>query len=746
MAYAVFDGRLVCVGLTESGTVVAAAENVGQKWNGSAFVAGPDQIDNQGTVDISVFGDAGTGGDDSAVFQAAFDAIASVSNPNYGKVLSLRSGATYYLNNVIISTFFGIQGNGATIWNNSATHQVITSATTADTSIPDATSLGPMRGCAFYFTSLNYNKIIQDVTFRNYRFSLAYLVPHNTPTFRNVKHRDCNAGVFCYTGCQNYLYEGPITEGGNMGPLHISSATCFPTGSTYAGLDNYYTDGLTIIGDGGSIGGGRNNANFDTWFEQSILRPDTGSTCAAASEYIFPYAAGSIERKASGWGLFYMPFRNSRTCFGLSLIRTDQRGGSYRGAGFVDAPVVDLNLDQYKVEQVLSGATEHFRVGTFGNGKAGGYTYNGAGEGQVPFFNYTGRGASSGLYEASERFLTLSGLKPYSWAAGSTVKPGVNQGVVQGMGLALETTKNGYTGIDTRADGPLVTSIDTKKKISVGTSGDFLMGWNQNFTLPAPPGTMTNQTDWKRCIRIDNDGQEMSGVMTISAIKTATGEVDKCDYQVQTGTATLVIGNGVTIANGDTTITYASGSITTFIKGAVFQIGATGVYVTVDSVNTSTKVLTLTAPVSGLSSSYVGDGSTTTITKSAFCRMLTGWVKNGTVTTTSGSATVTGTGTKFTRDVKEGQYLYDQTTGKYLGQVQTIGSDTSITLAANTATVVTGVACCVRDSNWWILGFGVAPSFNDNTKLYLYNRIAAASGPAATSYSVWFDCYFRSFL
>lgn len=38
MAFAVFDGNNVCVGLSEVGSVVATAGNVGQRWNGSAWV------------------------------------------------------------------------------------------------------------------------------------------------------------------------------------------------------------------------------------------------------------------------------------------------------------------------------------------------------------------------------------------------------------------------------------------------------------------------------------------------------------------------------------------------------------------------------------------------------------------------------------------------------------------------------------------------------------------------------------
>ena len=60
----------------------------------------------------------------------------------------------------------------------------------------------------------------------------------------------------------------------------------------------------------------------------------------------------------------------------------------------------------------------------------------------------------------------------------------------------------------------------------------------------------------------------------------------------------------------------------------------------------------------------------------------------GTVTTTSGSATVTGTSTTFTSQVSVGDTL--TTSAGALGRVKTIGSNTSVTLCANTAQVSTG--------------------------------------------------------
>jgi nucleoid DNA-binding protein len=66
----------------------------------------------------------------------------------------------------------------------------------------------------------------------------------------------------------------------------------------------------------------------------------------------------------------------------------------------------------------------------------------------------------------------------------------------------------------------------------------------------------------------------------------------------------------------------------------------------------------------------------------------------GTITSATGNATVTGSGTAFTTEVAVGDKLYGNVAGTYtlIGTVLTIGSATSITLAANGAVAVTAQA------------------------------------------------------
>lgn len=70
---------------------------------------------------------------------------------------------------------------------------------------------------------------------------------------------------------------------------------------------------------------------------------------------------------------------------------------------------------------------------------------------------------------------------------------------------------------------------------------------------------------------------------------------------------------------------------------------------------------------------------------------VTGVTATGTISASTSSTTVTGVGTSFTSQLQQGSVLYTQA-GSYIGVVQTIGSNTSLTLAANAAVAATGAA------------------------------------------------------
>lgn len=70
----------------------------------------------------------------------------------------------------------------------------------------------------------------------------------------------------------------------------------------------------------------------------------------------------------------------------------------------------------------------------------------------------------------------------------------------------------------------------------------------------------------------------------------------------------------------------------------------------------------------------------------------------GTVAVSTASATVTGTGTLFLTQVLVGDVLYDVTTSTVIGTVQTINSNTSITLTGNSNETATGSTVRTGDS------------------------------------------------
>lgn len=705
------------------------------------------------SVPIDVFGPCGYGYDDSGVFQKAVSAIETPVNRFFKHEISLRPGATYKLATHVKSSgqHFGLRMNGATITRHASNPvaPIYSSAVTPDTTIPDANNPGPMLGCAFYFTSLIYYPVISNGTFNGFRVPLCYLSPHNTPIYDRVTIEYCNAGILNYRGTQNPYFIRPITRGNPMGPLIIGAATCYPNGSAYAGADNYYFDGMRAMGGGGSIEGGIINAHFDNWFRDSVLRPSIGSYTVANSNYVFPFADGAPECSPSGWALAYAPFRNPRTMYSFYAENMDYRTGVQRGIALLNTDVSELHIDKFWGEQFLTSATEYFRVGSLRSGSVCGYNTKISGQPQLPFFGFTGQGVSNGGI-ASPINITFIDYVPMD--TDTNFYPGISQGLVYGRGFINRSQFNTYTGNDGRNDAPTGASLDLGTNASKNSVGDIIKGWNCAFYLPVKRfNTALGADEWKRCISVANDGTNAFGIVSISTTNGQTGATDVCEYELQMGASTLTVGNGVTINNGDMSIPYTGSDPANFSRRSQYQIGATGVYVSVDYVDKTNNILYLLMPVCGLATPYVGDGSTTTLTKSQYCRMKTGWVKKGTLTTTTTSAAVTGNGTKFLRDVKEDQHLYDRETGKYIGKVLSIASDTALTLTANTNLVVTAQTFCARETDWWLFALGVAPSFNTATTLYLVNRLASSNGSGSpttslttTSVSLHFDCSFKS--
>ncbi len=150
------------------------------------------------------------------------------------------------------------------------------------------------------------------------------------------------------------------------------------------------------------------------------------------------------------------------------------------------------------------------------------------------------------------------------------------------------------------------------------------------------------------------------------------------DQQMPTATGTILYGQ-VTVTNGSATVT---GLNTVFTQ----QLTAGVSYLTFgnDSTKTQYKVSAIASDSSiTLATSYAGSSATTS------ARLQT--VLAGTVTVTTGSATVTGSGTSFTTALSVGQWLVfsaDPTSTPY--QIQSISSATSLTLATTAGAAANG--------------------------------------------------------
>ncbi|PPD36752.1 MAG: hypothetical protein CTY18_02920 [Methylomonas sp.] len=706
-----------------------------------------------GCVAVEQFGPcgfsvAGTPNDDASVFQAAFDATGNPASIWYRYAVFLDPSKIYYLitHVTIGGQFFGVKSLGAIIRPHpSNPHPYISSPTTPDLSYPTASAAGPLRGCAFYFTSLIYYAEMQGVELRNFRFGLAYLGPHNTPRFTRVSWFDCNAGVICYSSAQNYTFYGCETDGAAMGVLMISSATATPSGHPNFGLDSSFTDGTRFVGDGASIGGGAINDNFDNWFIDSILRPTVPSSNAGFSNYVYPHVATDRECRPSGWGLHFLPMRTPRTVFGYYAQNMDYRTRCQRGIALINSDIRQLVIDTMWGEEILASASEYFRIGRTHDGVVSGYqVQNGALD--KPFFTLTGKGNAG---RGDLQGITFVGVTTSQTpGVDSQFYPGLTSGVLAASSTILESIRNPYSLADERPGGSLAMTLSTTRGIRRGSQGEHEESFNTILELPY---FWANSSDWKVFARLDADNTDLYGIMSISMINARTGESDMCDYVLQTRPRSVIIGNGVTIRNGDAEIVYTGADPAQCAPHSQWQIGNTGVLVSARSVDSAANKILLAAPISGLAANYVGDGSTTTVSKAAFCRMFTGLIKTGTISCAGGTTAVSGVSTRFNRDIQEGDYLYNAATGSYVGQVSTIQSDTALTLTGN-GPVISGVSICRRASNWVAFGFGLAPYYNSATDLYLVNRVCGNNGTSgtptlgATSVSLILNCKYRSFV
>lgn len=362
---------------------------------------------------VRMFGAAGDGTtDDAAAITSALSYMDAAEAP------MLFPAGTYALASEVIfgGSYMNLVAQGEAWLQRLGAGGYINSATAADLTYPTTTAPAPMRGSAIYCTTLIYYSVIDGITFSGFRFGVAFLTPHNSPTFRACTFDRCNVGVFCYQGSQNYQLIDCITQNGT-GNLFVGSATCFPNATPYVGLDNFYTDGLTLANEAGY--GSLQcdvNASFDTWFQASILRPATGTYTATVSNYVYPFAGADPCCNPSGRAI-YAPFRAVRTCFFPIFRNVDLRGHSYGGIALINTSIYGLRIDGLQHELVFSGYAglpadaPWMTLGCTVN-TVGGIVVNvstetqGGSDAGHPFYRFTGSGAYGTQAEAITHLAT----------------------------------------------------------------------------------------------------------------------------------------------------------------------------------------------------------------------------------------------------------------------------------------------------------------------------------------------------
>jgi hypothetical protein len=522
---------------------------------------------------------------------------------------------------IVSGTYFELVGDGVfrtylmadTSRNSYGNYIHAINTATVDTSYPTSSNPGPMSGSCFYFTSLIYYSRFTGMQFQGYKFAFAFLEPHNAPTFSEVGIHLCNAMTFCYQGSQNYRY---YDCGGSLcGPIHISSAACYPVGTPYAGGDNYYTDGLYFENTNSKNAAGTANPTFDAWFQDSILRPTVASYSATfPSGYVYPFATTDINTKPSGWGYVYAPFRNGRECYGPTFINASPENGGDYGTACVNSTVF-AQIIGYSWEAISSiSRTVHFSFGAIGSLSIEDVitTVNPGLQPQVPFYNITGQGYSAGrsVTDNSKTFFKNVDITPPTYQfTPLTYLMGITGGKVYGqnftIGSSYATTASTYDG---RSDATIVVGLTpTFTPIgSYSSDGRMLDAWNFCGTLPMKmPNGQYYRTFGLQMYPV------VAGLMKISVFNITTNETDYGEFYFQNGNASdSTFTTAAAVNNGDLYIhttaapAYGGGGFTRFTQ---FLVG--GVTVAANSFDYTNNRIVLEGPVAGLSST-LASGST----------------------------------------------------------------------------------------------------------------------------------------
>lgn len=525
---------------------------------------------------------------------------------------------------IINGNYWNLQGDPTgTIFTYKGSKGKITSTTAAEpNNYPTTTNAGHIDGCCFYFTTTIYNAKTENVTLADGRFGMAFLIPHNSPIFKNVIFANVNCGVIFYTGCQNPRYINCTTQT-NTNCLHISSATCFDTNHPRKNQDNYMTDGFYISNtDGyGSFSNIINNF-FDDWFIDSILKPTVPSYVTGWQNFLYGFDATSEYSRASGRSVF-VPFRaGNRDCFDPTFVNLDYRGPSYRGIALINTAVSNLTIDGGATEGIFTNAPVAqanstlyvlgaAKSGTFKSATSEGTTTNRA------LISFTGKGFLQGDsgYEDRITFLSMNVVelqdKKYQlWKNGN----------LRSNKLILNNTLDTTDSYDSRASGGLLRNLTPYNLEGIFT-GNFpqqknspQVNFNNSviktspfmFDLPFKCG----DGKYRNSAYLNTANYWVAGKIRIDVFNVTQSIWDYGEFYVQDG---LSGGDTYTTAadvnNEDLFITLTANPSRTPTKYNIITVG--GVKQIVDWYDTTNRRIYIIGAISGLGSTLVAGSSIT---------------------------------------------------------------------------------------------------------------------------------------
>jgi hypothetical protein len=193
------------------------------------------------------------------------------------------------------------------IYTGNMTHQVINDgdAPDPDLSYPDVANdeLGPVRGSVFIFTDLAIEPDFSGIELDSVRFGVTFLAGAVRPNFCGFKAHRSNALVFCYSGD---MIDPLFAEasGDELGTMLISSATAYPADHPETGSASNVTYGITSAGHDFTP---KVYVDFNTWFRDSIFRPNASSVTASGTSTYTGTDINATGRKV------YVPRRNAQT-------------------------------------------------------------------------------------------------------------------------------------------------------------------------------------------------------------------------------------------------------------------------------------------------------------------------------------------------------------------------------------------------------------------------------------------------